>query len=278
VSLAAGGCTAVADIAKVPPVSDDASAPDVRVAAVGADASRPDVVAVEAGAGLADVPLRILFVCDIEGSMAITDPPPDNCGQEVCLTRRAQAIVETMQRYPPGGEVKYGIISFAATGSILTTDAAGDSGFTTDKSQVSAVVPSLSAVFGQSGYDSALGLAFEMMQADMNTLGASRGRARYEIVFMSDGTPEPDVTAPGQSIPPDVELDVENIVGLQTAQQVALVSLNTVYFNAANTPVSAELQAGSLMQAMASLANGQYREVESNESLDLSYIDFTGGS
>ena len=42
VSLAAGGCTAVADIAKVPPVSDDASAPDVRVAAVGADASRPD--------------------------------------------------------------------------------------------------------------------------------------------------------------------------------------------------------------------------------------------
>jgi uncharacterized protein YegL len=221
-------------------------------------------------------PVRILFIVDISGSMSISDPPVTNCGLPVCLSRRGQAVVDTVKKYPPGDGVAYGLISFASNASILTTGPNGLSGFTTDENQILTAVPSFSAIMGQTSYDSALSLAYQMLQADMNELGTSaRSRARYEIVFMSDGAPDPDNTGPGESLPPDVRTDVLNIASLQTTQQLALISLNTVYINAANTPANQVFQASTLMSAMANLANGQYRQVNSNESINLFYIDFT---
>ena len=221
-------------------------------------------------------PVRILFIVDISGSMAISDPPVTNCGLPLCLSRRGQAVVDTMKKYPPGDGVAYGLISFASNASILTTGPNGLSGFTTDENQVLTAVPSFSAIMGQTSYDSALSLAYQMLQADMNELGTTaRSRARYEIVFMSDGAPDPDNTGPGESLPPDVRTDVLNIASLQTTQELGLISLNTVYINAANTPANQVFQASTLMSAMANLANGQFRQVNSNQSINLFYIDFT---
>ena len=92
---------------------------------------------------------------------------------------------------------------------------------------------------------------------------------------MSDGAPDPDNTGPGESLPPDVRTDVLNIASLQTTQELGLISLNTVYINAANTPANQVFQASTLMSAMANLANGQFRQVNSNQSINLFYIDFT---
>jgi uncharacterized protein YegL len=224
----------------------------------------------------AQFPVRVLFMADISGSMAISDPPQMDCGHPVCLSRRAQAVVDTMNKYPPGDGVAYGLISFASSASILTTGSNGISGFTTNVDQILTAVPSFTAVYGQTNYDAALSLAYQMLQADMNELGTSaRASARYEIIFMSDGAPDPDNTGPGESLPPDVRTDVLNIASLQTTQQLALVSLNTVYINAANTPESQVFQASTLMSAMANLANGQFRQVDSNQSINLFYIDFT---
>ncbi len=223
-----------------------------------------------------EFPVRILFVVDISGSMAISDPPIMNCGLPVCLSRRGQAVVDTVKRYPPGNGVSYGLISFASNASILTTGPNGLSGFTSDVNQILTAVPSFSAIQGQTSYTSALSLAYQMLQADMNDLDTTaRSRARYEIVFMSDGAPDPDNTGPGESLPPDVKTDVVNIYGLQTTQQLAIVSLNTVYINALNTPANQEFQASTLLSAMANLANGQFREVDSNQAINLFYIDFT---
>ncbi len=216
-------------------------------------------------------PARILFVVDISGSMAISDPEPVNG-----LSRRAQAVVETMNRYPPGNGVAYGLISFASDAAILTTGANGLSGFTTDMNQIITAVPSLSAVNGQTNYDGALSLAFQMLQADMDTLDTTtRSRARYEVVFMSDGAPDPDNVGPGESLPPDVRADVLDIAGLQSTQQLGLIALNTVYINAPNTPASAEFQASTLLSTMANLANGQYRQVDGMDPINLFYIEFT---
>ena len=94
------------------------------------------------------------------------------------LSRRAQAVVETMKRYPPGNGVAYGLISFASDAAILTTGANGLSGFTTDMNQIITAVPSLSAVNGQTNYDGALSLAFQMLQADMDTLDTTHAQSR----------------------------------------------------------------------------------------------------
>lgn len=224
----------------------------------------------------AEFPVRILFMVDVSGSMAISDPPVKNCGTPVCLTRRGQAVVDTMKRYPPGDGIAYGLISFASNASILTTGPNGLSGFTTDQNQVLTKLPTFQDVMGQTSYTSALSLAYQMLQADMNALGTTaRSRARYEIVFMSDGAPDPDDTGPGESLPPDVRTDVLNIEGLQTSQGLALVSLNAVYINAYNTPASFVFQAETLMSAMVNLANGQFRLVNSDEAINLFFIDFT---
>ena len=223
-----------------------------------------------------EFPVRILFIVDISGSMAISDPPVMNCGLPVCLSRRGQAVVDTVNKYPPGNGVAYGLISFASNASILTTAPNGLSGFTANVDQILTAVPSFSAVQGQTSYDSALALAYEMLQADMNQLGTTeRSRARYEVVFMSDGAPDPDNTGPGESLPPDVRTDVLNIEGLQATQQLAIVSLNTVYINAPNSPANAQFQASTLLSAMANLANGEFREVNNDDPINLFYIDFT---
>jgi len=216
-------------------------------------------------------PVRILFVVDISGSMAISDPEPVNG-----LSRRAQAVVETVNKYPPGDGVAYGLISFASDAAILTMGPNGLSGFTTDTGQIITAVPSLSSINGQTNYDGALSLAFQMLQSDMDTLDTTtRSRARYEVVFMSDGAPDPDNVGPGESLPPDVRADVLDIAGLQTTQQLGLIALNTVYINAPNTPASAEFQASTLMSTMANLANGQFRQVDNMDPINLFYIDFT---
>jgi uncharacterized protein YegL len=264
-ALAAAACTTT-DLEKAPP-------------AVAPPLNDKLTVTGEFCTGLPDpaqFPVRILFVADISGSMSVSDPPQPNCGKPQCLSRRAQAVVDTIDKYPPGDGVAYGLISFASSASILTTGANGISGFTTDKDQVLTKVPSFAAVYGQTNYDAALSLAFQMLQADMNELGTTaRSRARYEIIFMSDGAPDPDNTGPGESIPPDVRTDVLNIASLQTTQQLALVSLNTIYINALNTPQNQVFQASTLMSAMANLANGQFRQVDSDQSINLFYIDFT---
>ena len=112
-------------------------------------------------------PVRILFVVDISGSMAQSDPQPINGG----LTRRANAVLTLMNKYPPGNGVSYGLISFASDAAILTTGPNGLSGFTSDVNQIITAVPSFAAINGQTSYDSALSLAYQMLQADMNEIG-----------------------------------------------------------------------------------------------------------
>jgi len=59
-----------------------------------------------------EFPVRILFIVDISQSMNVTDPVPNPCPTGACFTRRATAVEDVLNTYPPGNGVEYGLITF----------------------------------------------------------------------------------------------------------------------------------------------------------------------
>jgi Bacterial TSP3 repeat len=132
----------------------------------------------------------------------------------------------------------------------------------------------LNSAVGETNYVGALETAYEMLQQDMIALAATaRSRARYVIVFVSDGLPSPRSVEHG--MPDDIREAVENIAGLRKQQRLAEVALHTVYLAAPDTPDSVQLEAKELLAGMAQLGNGTYRSFEATERINLFSIDFT---
>jgi hypothetical protein len=222
-----------------------------------------------------EFPVRILFIVDISQSMNVTDPVPDPCPTGACFTRRATAVEEILNTYPPGNGVQYGLITFESSVAIQTKDATGTlGGFTDSADEVKVRLPALNAAVGETNYVGALDTAYTMLQQDMIALSATaRSRARYVIVFISDGLPSPRTVEHG--MPDDIRQSVENIAGLQKQQRLAEVALHTVYLAAPATPDSVQLEAKELLAGMAQLGNGTYRSFEATERINLFSIDFT---
>jgi hypothetical protein len=222
----------------------------------------------------AEFPVRILFVVDVSQSMNISDPPPPVCPTSACLPRRAQAVMDIVAKYPPGQGVSYGLISFSSDSAIQTRDAQGLGGFTSDAGEVLTKLPSLSVAVGETDFAGALKTTYEMLQADMIALDATaRSRARYVVVFVSDGLPSPRTS--DQGLPAEVRAGVADIAGLQEQQRLAEIAFHTIYLAGPATPPPVQLVAKELLAEMAHLGNGSFRAFESTESINLFYIDFT---
>ena len=220
-----------------------------------------------------DFPVRILFVVDTSQSMNISDPTVTDCGMSVCLSRRGQSVEDIVNQYPPGDGVEYGLISFNTQASILTKDATGVDGFTADPNDVLTKLPSFAVASGQTDFSAALAESYQMLQTDMAKLDTtSLGRARYIVVFMSDGLPDPRTS--DEALPMDVRTDIGNIVGLQTVEELGEISFNTVYINGPGTPLSIQSVASELLGQMANLGNGAFREFDPGQSINLFYLDF----
>ncbi|HEX7508489.1 MAG TPA: VWA domain-containing protein [Polyangia bacterium] len=222
-----------------------------------------------------EFPVRVLFIVDISQSMNVTDPVPNPCPAGACFTRRATAVEEVLNTYPPGNGVEYGLITFQSSVAIQTKDATGTlGGFTDSSDEVKVRLPALNSAVGETNYVGALDTAYTMLQQDMIALSATaRSRARYVIVFVSDGLPSPRTVEHG--MPDDIRESVDNIAGLQKQQRLAEVALHTVYLAAPGTPDSVQLEAKQLLAGMAQLGNGTYRSFEATERINLFTIDFT---
>jgi hypothetical protein len=223
----------------------------------------------------AEFPVRILFIVDISQSMNVTDPEPNPCPTGACFTRRASAVEEVLNGYPPGNGVAYGLITFQSSVAIQTKDATGQlGGFTDSANEVKTRLPALNSAVGETNYVGALETAYEMLQQDMIALSATaRNRARYVIVFVSDGLPSPRTVEHG--MPDEIRDAVNDIAGLRKQQRLAEVALHTVYLAAPDTPDSVQLEAKELLAGMARLGNGTYRSFEATERINLFSIDFT---
>jgi hypothetical protein len=222
-----------------------------------------------------EFPVRILFVVDISQSMNVTDPPPNPCATAACFSRRASAVEDILNTYPPGNGVEYGLITFQSSVAIQTRDASGTlGGFTASADEVKVRLPALNVAVGETNYVGALETAYEMLQQDMIALEATaRSRARYVIVFISDGLPAPRTVEHG--MPDEIRDAVENIAGLRKQQRLAEVALHTVYLAAPDTPDAVQLEAKELLAAMAKMSNGTYRVFEATQRINLLSIDFT---
>ncbi|HEX7597177.1 MAG TPA: VWA domain-containing protein, partial [Polyangia bacterium] len=223
----------------------------------------------------AEFPVRILFVVDISQSMNVTDPIPNPCPTAACFTRRASAVEDVLNTYPPGNGVEYGLITFQSSVAIQTRDASGNLGGFTDSSvEVKLRLPALTLAVGETNYVGALETAYTMLQQNMIALDTTaRSRARYVIVFISDGLPAPRTVEHG--MPPEIRDAVNNIASLQKQQRLAEVALHTVYLSAPDTPDSVQLEAKELLAGMARLANGTTRSFDVTERINLFSIDFT---
>lgn len=222
-----------------------------------------------------EFPVRILFIVDISQSMNVTDPVPTPCPTGACFTRRASAVEEILNTYPPGNGVEYGLITFQSSVAIQTRDAGGSlGGFTASADEVKVRLPALTVAVGETNYVGALETAYEMLQQDMIALEATaRGRARYVVVFISDGLPAPRTVEHG--MPDEIRDAVEDIAGLRKQQRLAEVALHTVYLAAPDTPDTIQLEAKELLAGMALLGNGTYRSFAATERINLFAIDFT---
>ena len=222
-----------------------------------------------------EFPVRILFIVDISQSMNVTDPVPNPCPTGACFTRRATAVEDVLNTYPPGNGVEYGLITFQSSVAIQTKDATGMlGGFTDSSDEVKLRLPALNSAVGDTNYVGALETAYEMLQQDMIELNATaRSRARYVIVFISDGLPSPRTVEHG--MPDDIRDAVNNIAGLRKQQRLAEVALHTVYLAAPDTPDSVQLEAKELLAGMAQLGNGTYRSFDATDRINLFSIDFT---
>ena len=182
---------------------------------------------------------------------------------------------EILNTYPAGNGVEYGLITFQSSVAIETRDSTGQlGGFTASSDEVKLRLPALNVGVGETNYVGALETAYEMLQQDMIALDATaRSRARYVVVFISDGLPSPRSVEHG--MPDDIRLAVLNIAGLQKQQRLAEIALHTVYLSAPDTPDSVQLEAKELLAGMANLAGGTYRAFDATQSINLFYIDFT---
>lgn len=220
-----------------------------------------------------EFPLRVLFIVDTSQSMNVTDPAPPTCTAMACFARRGAAVLEVLEAYPGGNGVEYALMQFASASATLTQDMLGQDGFTPDSDLVKTRLPSLNTGGGETNYEGALADAFELLQRDMIKLDATaRGRARYVVVFLSDGLPAP-VTA-NSNTPERIRDRVLAIKSLEREQRLAEVRLHTVYLAGPTTPQPTQLAAKELLADMARQGDGTFRSFEANERVSFFYIDF----
>jgi hypothetical protein len=220
-----------------------------------------------------EFPLRVLFVVDVSQSMNVTDPAPATCDATTCFTARGQAVLEVLDNYPAGAGVEYALEVFESGSSVLTTDEDGADGFTDVTDEVRTLLPVLNTANGETNYEGALTTAYRILQGDMIKLDAtSRARARYLVVFLSDGLPAPQT--PDFNTPERIRQRVLDIKALEREQRLAEVRVHTVYVSTPSTPLAVQLQAKELLADMARTADGTFRAFVNTERLTFFYLDF----
>ncbi|MBI4509329.1 MAG: VWA domain-containing protein [Deltaproteobacteria bacterium] len=220
-----------------------------------------------------EFPLRVLFVVDVSQSMNVTDPAPQGCMGADCFTRRAQAVLEVLTAYPAGNGLEYALLTFSSGSSVLTQDASAQDGFSRDSELLKTKLPVLATANGETNYEGALADTFELLQADMIKLDATaRGRARYVVIFLSDGLPAP--VTPRSNTPERIRDRIQAIKSLERDQRLAEVVLHSVYMAGPDTPTATELAAKELLASMARVAGGTFRSFDVSEKPSFFYIDF----
>jgi hypothetical protein len=220
-----------------------------------------------------EFPLKVMFIVDTSQSMNVTDPAPPTCTAMACFARRGQSVLDVLNAYPGGNGVEYALMQFSSSSAVLTQNAMGNDGFTESSDSVKTKLPALNTGGGETNYEGALAQAFRVLQSDMLALDTTaRSRARYIIIFMSDGLPAPVTSTSNTN--DRIRDRVTSIKALERDQRLAQVQLHTVYLAGPTTPPAVQLVAENLLEDMARTGEGTFRSVASGEPITFFNIDF----
>jgi hypothetical protein len=134
--------------------------------------------------------LKIMFIIDRSNSMRVTDPN----------NRRISAVREVINEFIDDpislrlrAGVEIAIISFWGDVAVHTRNKLGLPGFSNDGPKILTSLARTAETSSNTGYDKALATAFQILDVDMARLkDTARARSRYEVFFLSDGTPFPN--------------------------------------------------------------------------------------
>ncbi len=154
--------------------------------------------------------LKIMFVVDRSNSMRRTDP---NNRRLAALEEVVLQFIENPTTLELREGVQFALISFWGDVATHTRNELGLPGFTQDGGKVLSALAQIAQVSSLTGYDKALGTTFQVLDSDMARLDdAARARSRYEVFFVSDGSPDPCTS--NSNDPPAAVNAVKSIVGL----------------------------------------------------------------
>lgn len=222
-------------------------------------------------------PLRVLFVIDSSVSMEVTDPPDPVTG----TTGREDAVREVwtdlIEQGPEG--VKVGVIRFSAqaqsrTAQDLDGDSLPDTYYTSDTTLLDAATTSLGVTDRTTNFVNALGEAYfemrtELLAAEQESLPLSK----YVVVFLSDGIPDVESNQNRQGRDQQIVEGVEAMRKLAEDFRVGEFSFHTAYLSSGQEAF--DLEAQSVLEAMARAGNGTFRSFPNGEELNFLFIDLT---
>jgi hypothetical protein len=203
-------------------------------------------------------PVKILFIMDDSGSMTESDPS----------FRRLAAARELVSVLLPEPEIYFGVERFQdGEPFLLTTDPI----FTRDEQKLNwALADAQHQPAGWTPYIGALSTAITAIKSDMNEDPIMAGRTRYIVLFLSDGEPTDEPSPPYTQI----KDRVNQLKQLEEGQPAAgEVTLHTAYLES-----NGDDSGGShvlLLQEMAEMTGGEFRNFESGEAIDFTDYDVT---
>lgn len=242
-------------------------------------------------------PVKILFVVDTSQSMNRTDP----------TGRRLVAVQEVVDTYINDPGVEFGIIQFSGATNVLTQRVPGEDGFTRDQAQLQQAIVRLGVAEQPTDYEGALRNVVRVLGNDMMNMPEDNlARAKYVVIFMSDGLPSP--VDPPDNTRTSILERVAEIQNLKRVYRPAEIRLHTALVLGAIrtgarctddgleggdqgcqavTTAAACAQAGgcvwvgiqdeaeSLLSAMAEVGDGTFRSFPNGEAINFLRIDFT---
>ena len=219
--------------------------------------------------GLVTFPVKVLFVIDTSQSMNVTDP---ECG-------RCDAVQEIIDVLLPEDGVEIAVVSFNGATAVLTqADNDGDGvldgdGFTRDPEQLAVAVAELARGNATTDYEGALGVALEVLANDMLAAGQDDlSRAKYVVVFHSDGLPNP--VTPDHNTPGRIWGLVDGIKALEEEFPVREIRLHATYLSV-DTPREVRDEATRLLNGMAERGDGTFRDFDVGRATSFVQVDFT---
>lgn len=242
-------------------------------------------------------PVKILFAVDTSQSMARTDPT----GQRVL------AVQEVVDAFIQDPGVEFAIVQFNGASNILTQNAMGMDGFTRDVDDLNRAIVQLGIASQPTDYDGAVQLVARVLADDMMiTPEEDLARAKYVVIFLSDGLPNP-VDPPNNTRSSILE-NIEGIKDLERIYRPGEIRFHTALLLGATRTgfrctdsdleggarnceaagsaaicamqngcvwIGVEQEAESLLTAMAETGDGTYRSFPNGEEINFLKVDFT---